>query len=91
MHTVRLLLESAVRKMDEGENPETVWEEVKNHIATFLREETTARAQPSIQAALELKATRIHARKIHYPGEEHCPVKRPPPNAHVHGGPRQKT
>eukprot|EP00967_Tisochrysis_lutea_P122505 scaffold202796_cov27-Tisochrysis_lutea.AAC.1 len=62
MKTVELLLQRATRKMDEGEDPESIWEDTKGHIATFLREETKERRRPSIQSALELQAARLNIR-----------------------------
>eukprot|EP00967_Tisochrysis_lutea_P079918 scaffold109525_cov23-Tisochrysis_lutea.AAC.1 len=58
--------------MGDGEDPKSVWEETKGHIATFLREETAARAQPSIQSALELN----EGRETQHPAREAIRAKR---------------
>jgi len=62
MKTIGLLLQTAGRKIEDGDNIEAIWADTKENIATFLREETAARTKPTIQSALEMKAARLNIR-----------------------------
>ena len=62
MNTVERLLQTAVRKTDEGADIDTIWAGTKEVIATFLREETAERTKPTILSALEWKAARLNIR-----------------------------